>query len=56
MKLLNLFWFFLDGDKSSAEIIASKKQQPVQQVKSEEASIGVEADDFDDQEFEEMFD
>jgi len=41
MRFLDLFWWFLDGDKSSAEIISEKKQQV--QVKSEEAtSEGVE--------------
>jgi len=57
MKFLDLFWWFLDGDKSSAEIIREEKPvQRIHQIKTEEASVDVEVDDFDYQEQEEFFD
>ena len=57
MNFLNFFWFFLDGDKSSSQIIEEKKQpvQQVQQYKTEEATCeGVE--EINEQKFEEFFD
>ncbi len=59
MKFLDLFWFFLDGNKSSGQVIAEKKQ-PVQQVRkheSEEASYNNDVEEKDEfEEFEEFFD
>ena len=59
MNFLNFFWFFLDGDKSSTQIIQEKKQpvQQVQQYNSKEATCeGVEENDdfFENEMFEEF--
>ena len=54
MKLLDLFWFFLDGGKSSGQILKEKKPavQQVQQHESEEAEM---VEEFDEQDFDEFF-
>ncbi len=54
MKFLDFFWWFLDGDRSSGQIIKEKKQPLQQAQQTEEAHNEAEVDDFE--EFEEFFD
>ena len=49
MRFLDLFWWFLDGDKSTREIIAAKQQKPVQQHELDEEFNGVDESDFDEE-------
>ncbi len=56
MKLLDLFYFFLGGDKSSRQIIEEKQHtKPVQHKTVEASDNGVEDfDDFENEMFEEL--